>query len=564
MKKRLQAFFAVDRARLNAWGVRLVALLTVVMGTVNLISAVTPALSERLAVIEKSIPLEVRHGSRMAAALAGFALFLLAVSLWRRKRVAWLLTACILAVSIITHLVKGLDFEEASLAGGLLVLLLLLRRNFHAHSDMPSVKQGLLVLVGASAFTLLYGSVGFYLLDQHFKVNFGLWAALRQTVVMFSSFYNPGLEPVTGFGKYFADSIYLVGGATLGYALLMLVRPVLVRQPAGAGEHARAAAIVAAHGRTALARPALFNDKSYFFSPGGSVVAYAAHGRGALALGDPIGAPEDAAEVIAAFRAHCARNDWLPAFAAVLPDYLDAYHQAGLDSLCIGYEAIVPLDSFSLEGSENKGMRIPFNKLTRLGYQTQVHLPPLDDHLLVELREISDAWLTLHRGGEMHFSVGWFDDDYLRNGPLIAVYAPDGRMTAFVNLVPEYQKNETSMDLMRHHENVEHGTMEFLFVSMLNWAKAQGYSTFSLGLSAVVGVGEKPEDPRVEQALHTIAEYVGRFYNFKGLHTFKEKFHPRWEPRYLIYPGAASLPVVLNTLLRAHSGENFLWKYMRR
>jgi len=104
--------------------------------------------------------------------------------------------------------------------------------------------------------------------------------------------------------------------------------------------------------------------------------------------------------------------------------------------------------------------------------------------------------------------------------------------------------------------------MEFLFAKMLQWAKEKGYDSFSLGLSAIVGVGEKQSDPRVEQALHTIAEYVSRFYNFKGLHDFKEKFHPRWEPRYLVYPGPASLPLVLTTLLRVHSGNNFLWKFL--
>lgn len=81
-------------------------------------------------------------------------------------------------------------------------------------------------------------------------------------------------------------------------------------------------------------------------------------------------------------------------------------------------------------------------------------------------------------------------------------------------------------------------------------------------MSAIVGVGEKPEDARVEKALHTISEYVSHFYNFKGYHKFKEKFHPLWEPRYLIYQGPASLPLVLSTLLNVHTGGNFLWKYL--
>ena len=169
----------------------------------------------------------------------------------------------------------------------------------------------------------------------------------------------------------------------------------------------------------------------------------------------------------------------------------------------------------------------------------------------------------MQHGGEMHFSDGWFNDSYIRNGSVAVVHAPDGHPTAFANLIPEYQKNEVSIDLMRHYQEIEHGTMEFLFVKMLQWAKGKGYDTFSLGLSAIVGVGEKPGDPRVEQALHTISEYVSRFYNFKGLHDFKEKYRPRWEPRYLVYPGPASLPLVLTTLLRVHSGNDFLRKFLR-
>jgi len=65
------------------------ALLTALMGIVNLSSAVQPALRNRLAIIETIIPLAIRHGSRITSALAGFGLLLLASSLWRRKRVAW-------------------------------------------------------------------------------------------------------------------------------------------------------------------------------------------------------------------------------------------------------------------------------------------------------------------------------------------------------------------------------------------------------------------------------------------------------------------------------------------
>lgn len=545
------------------WMVRLIALLTGSMGIVNLISASQPAVAERFAILERISPLEVTRGSHFTAAMAGFALIVLSFNLWRRKQIAWRMTVLTLIVSIVAHLLKGLDYEEASLSLGLLALLTLFRYSFHAKSDRPSVRQGLFSLALSLGFTLVYGAVGFYLLDRHFNVQFSLWGAVKQTAVMFTSFYNPGL-PLTGFGRYFAGSIYVIGLVTLSFSLWMLIRPVLVRQPATSEERARAEVIVQQHGRSALARATLFDDKSYYFGPGETVIAYAVGGRGVIALGDPIGPSDQIPAALVAFQDFCAQNDWSPAFVSTLPDDLDAYQAAGFDILCIGYEAIVILEKFTLEGSANKGVRNTVSRMDRTGFRAEVYSPPLDNKLMISLHEISDAWLTLHKGGEMRFSDGWFEDSYIRSSPVLVIHAPDGSPTAFANLVPEYQKNELTMDLMRHYPKVENGTMEFLFARMLQWAKEKGYETFSLGLSAIVGVGEKPEDPRVEQALHTISEYVSRFYNFKGLHNFKDKFHPRWEPRYLAYRGPTSLPLVLNSLMRVHSGNDFLWKFLKK
>jgi phosphatidylglycerol lysyltransferase len=98
--------------------------------------------------------------------------------------------------------------------------------------------------------------------------------------------------------------------------------------------------------------------------------------------------------------------------------------------------------------------------------------------------------------------------------------------------------------------------MEFLFVSMFEWAKQQGHDSFNLGLSALSGVGEGPHDTIIERVLHFIYEHVNQFYNFKGLHDFKEKFHPEWSPRYLIYPGAASLAQAWLAVTQANSGND--------
>jgi phosphatidylglycerol lysyltransferase len=534
-----------------------VALLTAMMGVVNVISAVIPAMRDRLRLLRwlgEYSPFSVRAGGHLVSALAGFALLLLSVSLWRRKQLGWLLTLLILIISIPVHLLKGLDYEEASFAALLVGLLIYLRPHFHARSDPPSVRQGLQTLLAALAFTLIYGVTGFYFLDRHFKVSFGFWSALRQTVVMFTQFYNPGLQPVTGFGRYFIGSIYVISAVTIGYALLMLLRPVLIRRSQTEEEHSRAWEIVRAHGRTALARYALLDDKSFFFTPTGSLISYVVEDRVALALGDPIGPGDDVDCAIATFKELCSKNDWLPAFYQVRQTNLEIYKAQEFRTLAIGHVAIVDIANFSLAGSENKTLRNTYNKLNRLGYHYDVIQPPYSARMLRELRFVSDDWLTARRATELRFSLGWFDETYLNTCPVLLVRDKEGFIVAFANLVTEFQANEIAVDMMRYLQNSESGLMDFLFVSLFQWAHEQGFSTFNLGLSALSGLGEHSDDPIVERALNFIYQNVDRFYNFRGLHSFKEKFHPRWSQRYLVYPNMSTLPAVSAAIFRASFG----------
>lgn len=552
--RRLRMFNPQSKPATDIWSLRIVSLLTAVIGVINVLSAVTPALQDRIHFLHTLFPLAVVHGGRLTAALAGFALILLAGQLRRRKKTAWYLAVIILVISAISHMVKGLDYDEALLAAALAAWLIFLRPHFHALSDRASIRQGLVALVAATLFTLAYGTAGFYLLDRAFKFSFSLDAALRQTILMFTQFYDPGLVPVTRMGRFFGDSIYLIGLATFGYAAVMLIRPVLMRYPATEEERRKAQEIVEKFGCSPLAAIALLPDKSYFFSAGGSLINYSLQNRVALCLGDPIGPAEDFEQTIVSFKTLCAQNDWLPAFVDAIPEYLDRYERLGFQQLAIGQEAIVNLASFTLEGGANKSIRTTHNKISKLGYTAQVIEPPVRADLMLDLAEISNAWLTLVHGSEKKFWVGWFEDDYIRSSRIMLVSDSAGNHMAFANILPEYQKNAVTLDLMRHRPEAEPGMMDYLFVSLFQWAKNCGYETFDLGLSALAGMGQSAKDPVVERALHYLYEHVDQFFNFKGLHHFKEKFHPDWEMRYLVYPNLSSLPMVTLAMIQADSG----------
>lgn len=542
-------------------GVGTAAFLTGLVGVVNLLSAVTTSLWERVRWLKAIFPFEVREGGHIFAALTGFFLLMLATNLSRRKRIAWLLTVALLIISIFSNLLKGFDWEESLLTFVLLVQLIIMRDVFTAQSDQPSIAQGFKVLLGALLFTLAYGTAGFFLVEQrHYDYNFSLHEALYQTLAMFFTEDNAGLQPRTPYGRFFANSIYLVGAVTLSYALFMLLRPVLLRgELATLEERQKAKEIVEQYGRSSLARLTLLKDKAYYFSPSGrSVIAYVPKSRGAIALGDPIGPTDDRKEVIFGFQQFCQRNDWHPAFYQTLPDDLELYRELGFQVLHIGQEAIANLKAFTLQGKAGKDWRAALNKMKKLGHEVKFYEPPLSDQLLRELKVVSDEWLQMTQGSEKQFSLGWFYDEYIRDCEIVAVQTADGQISAFANVIPEYQLNEISIDLMRRRTEVEQGTMDFLFASMFEHFKERGYDTFNLGLVVLSGVGEKPQSPRLEKALHYFYKHLNQFYNFKGLHAYKEKFKPDWEPRYFIYPRKAALPEVIVALIRADSGDRLL------
>ncbi|MCU0548078.1 MAG: phosphatidylglycerol lysyltransferase domain-containing protein [Leptolyngbya sp. Prado105] len=567
----MQQFFSSRKTiegnvdRKTRFGIGSTAILTAVMGGVNLISAIAPSYPERTAWLKHFLPFSVRAGGHLFAALSGFILLTLAANLLRRKKVAWYLTVGLLILSILSHLIKGFDIEESTLAMILLIQLIVLRKVYTAKSDPPSIAQGIRALVVAILFTLAYGTIGFYWLDGYFKVsgqpiNFSFKQAIWQTLAMFFTADNAGLEPSRRYGDFFAHSIYAVGLVTMTYALLMLLRPVLLRgDPATLFDRKKARQIIDEYGQTSLARLSLLPDKSYYFSPSGkSVIAYVAKGRAAITLGDPIGHSDDRKEAIVSFREFCHQNDWFPTFYEVLPETLPLYQSLGYRWVQIGEEAIIDLRTFNLKGKANQDFRTAINKLSKAGYQLQVYAPPIDDRLIARLKPVSDEWLKSKQGSEKQFSIGWFNPEYLKGCHIAVIEDGNGDAIAFSNLLSGYNRKEVTVDLMRHVDRAEKGTMDFLFAEMLKHFQQEGYDSFNFSLSPLAGVGEAADAQRVEKGLHYFFEHLNQFYNFKGLHQFKEKFRPRWEPRYLVFPSRRVLPDIAVGLVRADSGDRLL------
>jgi phosphatidylglycerol lysyltransferase len=417
-------------------------------------------------------------------------------------------------------------------------LLFVLRRRFTVRSEPQSVRQGLALVAAGLVVAIAYGTFGFWELDRRdFAREFHLVDAWRATLRQYFMAGDPSLTPQTRHARWFLDSLRTLGVCTLGFALLSLYRPITYRMRTLPHERARFATLLDRHGHSSLDWFKLWPDKSYWFGPGQrSGIAYRAAWGVAVALGDPVGAPEDLEACVHGFARWCTDNGWRIAFHQAGPELLPLYRRAGLQAVKIGEEPYVDLQVFAAQTQHSNVFRRVRNRARSLGWQVTWHDAPHSGPLLDEVEAISDDWLSLPGRRERRFTLGHFDRGMLGQTQLVVIREAGGRALAFTNLIPCWPAGDSTTDLMRHRVEVPNGCMDHLFVELLVRLSAT-HRRFSLGLAPLAGVGDRPGAPLEERALFQISERLNRFFSYKGLRSYKAKFQPHWENRFLVYQG---------------------------
>ncbi len=527
-----------------------VAAVTLGSGLLNLVSVMGGP--SHPGILRDIFPIEFITLSRTLTVLIGFALVISSLNIYRRKQRAWAIVLGLSIFSTVFHLTRGLDLEEAATSFALILILLVTRRIFSVRSSVPSLLGTAARLLIATAVAIGYGVAGFWLLDRkHFGINFHIGDAIATTLRLLSLNADPRLIPHTHYGHWFLDSLYVTTLAAVVYGGFALFRPVIYQYRTLPREHAIAAQLVQAHGLSTLDFFKLWKDKSFFFSPSHrAFISYAVGGNVALALGDPVGVPEEIEPTVREFLEFCRDNGWSVAFHQVLPDFLDVYRSVRLKKLKIGDDAIVDLKGFTLEGKDKKEFRYKVRQLEGMGIQLRHYDAPVPDEIVAQLKIVSDEWLTIPGRRERTFTLGYFDEAYVRSIPVLAAADRENKLLSFVNLIDSANAREVTIDLMRRRTDAPNGIMDYLFVKAFLFAKERGYERFNLGMAPMAGFQEREEASAEERAIHNFFQQLNFLFSFRGLRQYKAKFANSWEPRYLVYRNALELPRVALALRR--------------
>ena len=508
-----------------AWGSRLVptslSAAVFLLGAYLLTVAVLPFSAPGHDGVRTMVSLPVVEVSHLLGSAVGIGLLLLARGLYRRLHGALVTTLVLLSIASVVLVIQRGSLTQAAIPLLLVGLAWLSRSEFHRQKSLLDERLEFAWIMGIGIVLLVSSGLG-YLVHVHGSYSGELWwqfthdgdasRALRASLLVvtiagiFAGLRLARAEPATGAGT-------------------------------AAEQLARIRPIIAASARSS-ANVALSGDKELLFHPAGdAVLMYQRAGDSLIALGDPLGDPGRFEELAWSFRELCDNSDAHCVFYEVSDAWLPIYIDLGLSFSSLGDEARVQLAAVEVVDPG------PFASDSRLAFEVvpAAGVPDIID----QLQRVSDQWLAATGAQEKGFSLGFFAADYLANFDC-AVLRHAGEIVAFANLWPGAGLEELSVDLMRFGDAAPEDAMDQMFLRIMSWGRARGFTWFRLGLAPLAASEQHDALAPLWHRLGNLVYPFGEsFQSFEELRSYMAKFEPVWEPRYLASEGGMDLPTTL-------------------
>jgi len=513
-----------------------IAVAVFLAGAVLLFSGATPSVGNRLALLRNFVPLSVLEFSHLLGSVVGVGLLIIAHGLYRRLYTAWWITIYLLCAGVLLSLLKGFDYEEATILGVVVVLLASARTRFRRKAS---------------------------LIDEHYSsawiVAFFLVLLTAAWLVIFAYRHLPYDNELWWQFAFHASAPRSLRASLLAvmigaiYGLWRVLRPARPRFSAPGDNDLECVAQLIEKGEDTTANLALLGDKNLLFNKDRTAcIMFQSSGSSWVAMGDPIGPPELGESLAWEFLEDCDDMAVSPVFYQVTPERLPLYVDLGLTLSKLGEEARVPLESFALEGASRADLRQAQRRAIRDGATFEMVPRSGVAQILPELRAVSDAWLEEKNTAEKRFSLGFFDERYIAHFD-VGVVRHKEAIVAFANLW-RGGAVELSVDLMRYNDAAPKGVIDYMLIECMLWGRAQGFRWFNLGMAPLSGLEEHALAPAWHKLGRLVQRYGETFYNFEGLRKFKEKFDPVWRPRYLAAPDGLAMAGALLDVTALVSG----------
>ena len=530
------------------------AALLALAGVIDLVSALTPEIRPRLILLEAMVGTSTIRASETAVVLTGILALMLAQSLARRNRRAAGLAMFALLASAVFHMLKGIDFEEASFCLFVAWLLWRARNEF--------VVQGLPISWHAAAMRTLwfaglctvYAESGALLLGRQVRVLMTLGSTSHPAPYPVAAFVglwtdSPTVEYAGPRGPWFHHSLYVLACVGVIYAAVRLLRPLIHTAPSTEEEREHARVLLGLFGTDTLCYFHMRTDRSFIFAPDGQgFVSYVVRGDVALLGGDPVAAPGSMRQLLEYALDVFASNGLKVCVVGASPEAMALYRSLGLRAVKIGEEARLDLHSFDASRLA-KRVRRASRAIKAHGIEIRYFtMASLNASLAKQCQEVSQAWLRAHGGVEQGFSMtsGRLPTAGDREHQMALAVLPGQASEAdvvlgFLTLAPVPAANSLSLDHMRRRPDAPNGLMEALIIHCAEHFRDEGFAWLSLNFATLCDK-ECPEGEGAAIRAARAALFEGaRYLPLRSLYDFNKKFNPTWSCRYWLFDNRRSM-----------------------
>jgi len=495
------------------------------------------------------------------ALIIGFALIFVSYGLLKRVKTAWIITVCVVPLSLYLHLLAFNGHLNFVSVIELLIILVLVfnHKDFKRVTNPITLKRGIVLAFVSILLVVINTACGLFLMKTHVKNIHDFLDAVGDSFQLLFFMDVSYIEPKSKVAIIFGKSEIIAYWASIILALCFILKPLIYQPIITKIDRIKVRELLNLYAKNPISYVAVEEDKQYFFGVEvQGVVAYVIAGTVAVCAGDPICCGEDTIILLSEFIRFCKQNGHDICFCQVMPETLKYFNDLGFGVTKYGEEAMFNLNTYELSGGKCLKIRNAINHAGRLGIDV-VEYKPLqqkDKHIEEQIMEVSQEWLDMKKSGELSFMLGTVSLDNPMDRRYFVAFDPDNQILGFVVFVPFNGGKGYMADVTRRRHDAPIGVMEKIMISAFNQMKSEGVEWGCLGLAPLYNVdnAESEQKTFINSILNFVYEHMNHLYGFKSLYHYKKKYAPTdWEPRYLAYYPNAFTPQIAYSLVKAQN-----------
>jgi len=502
----------------------------------------------------------VTHG--VLSFLLGLLMLLLAYSLFKRVRNAWIIEVIVLFATLVLQIVHFHRFTVpiVIIESFVLLVLLISYKDFSRLPNKVTLKWAF-IFIGVS-FTLLLvnASFGLYIMRAHINDVHTVYNALLSSINLLIFMDTNVLDIKNNLGQIYADSLIITNWICIFASVLLLMKPLVYDYIHDKQDKEKVRRIVLKHGQNPMSYLSLENDKRYFFGKNvEGVCSYTIVGKVLVCCGDIICDKNDGFIFLTELLTFSRQNGLDILLLNITEYFLDLYQAAQFGIVKYGEDACFKLSEYNLAGGKVAKVRAAINHANKAGIIVEEYQPQKQRDLEIEreILKISEEWKKSKMISEMTFMLGGVGLDNPLDRRYFYARDAQGEMLGFVVFLPYLSGKGYLADVTRRKNNAPQGVLEKINYEAFMVMKDEGVQIGNMGLSPLYNVDSGDKTTFNEKLFAYVYENMNNAYNFKALHHAKEKYAPSyWEDRYLAYYPKPFSPYFAYAIVKAQNPEN--------